>query len=57
MIDLSTYDLGEDRLELARLVRAFADEVVDFARPRASDLIADPAFVQQRARLLAALGA
>ncbi len=28
MIDLSTYDLGEDRLELARLVRAFADEVV-----------------------------
>jgi len=28
MIDLSMYDLDEDQLELARLVRAFADEVV-----------------------------
>jgi len=61
---LVTHDVEEALLLSDRVLvlspkpgRVVADEVVDFTRPRASDLIADPAFVQQRARLLAALGA
>jgi ABC-type nitrate/sulfonate/bicarbonate transport system ATPase subunit len=61
---LVTHDVEEALLLADRVVvlspkpgRVVADELVGFARPRATDLIADPAFVQQRAELLAALGA
>jgi NitT/TauT family transport system ATP-binding protein len=41
----------------ARPGRFVADTAIDFVRPRSPELVADPAFVAQRAALLDALGA
>jgi len=61
---LVTHDVEEALLLSDRVLvsspapgRIVADVPVAFARPRMADLVADPAFVRQRAGLLAALGA
>ncbi len=60
---LVTHDVEEALLLSDRILvmspkpgRIVADVPVDFARPRRGELIAEPAFVRQRAELLAALG-
>lgn len=61
---LVTHDVEEALLLADRVLvmspkpgRIVADVPVGFARPRRGDLVSDPAFVRQRAELLAALGA
>ena len=60
---LVTHDVEEALLLADRVVvlssgpaESVADEAVPFARPRAAALVGDPAFVELRRRLLAALG-